>query len=242
MSEKIEFRLLAPDNKAVSLVGSFSDWNEISMQKDDMGYFRTAIELKDGVYEYKFRVQSNSWTRKPDEWVDIDDPYATELHPMSCNSVIRVKDGQRIVDDYVWCHDDKPLPANNQLIIYELFVADFFGLDTNSNSKGTYDTVIEKLDYLCGLGVNAIELMPINAAPEDSSWGYLPSFFFAPNPKYGSTKDLKRLIDTCHGCGIRVIFDQLYNHSSENSPLLDVDRDYWYYPDRHHPDRPEDYW
>jgi len=242
MAQKIGFKLLAPNNQVVSLIGSFSDWQEIPMEKDEMGYFRTAIDLKDGVYEYKFRVQSHSWTRQPDEWVDVDDPYATELHPDTCNCVIRVKDSQRIVDDYVWCHDDKPLPDNNQLIIYELFISDFSGLNGDFNTKGQYEAVIEKLDYLCSLGVNAIELMPVNAAPPDSSWGYLPSFFFAPNPKYGSTKDLKRLIDTCHGLGMRVILDQLYNHSSENSPLLDIDRDYWYYHDRHHPERPEDYW
>ncbi|MBD1911841.1 MULTISPECIES: alpha-amylase family glycosyl hydrolase [unclassified Leptolyngbya] len=242
MSNEIEFKLLAPNNKAVSLIGSFSDWNEIPMEKDDKGYYRTSVKLDDGAYEYKFRVQSNSWTHQPDEWVEIDDPYARELHPDSCNSVIRIKDGQRIVDDYVWTHDDKPLPANNQLIIYELFISDFSSGDENCSAKGQYEAVIEKLDYLCGLGINAIELMPVNAAPEDASWGYLPSFFFAPNPKYGSTKDLKRFIDTCHGCGIRVILDQLYNHSSDHSPLLAIDRDYWYYHDRHHPDRPEDYW
>lgn len=41
---------------------------------------------------------------------------------------------------------------------------------------------------------------------------------------------------------MRVIFDQLYNHSSDESPLLDIDRDYWYYPDRHYPDDPDNYW
>jgi 1,4-alpha-glucan branching enzyme len=96
---------------------------------------------------------------------------------------------------------------------------------------------------LSELGINAIELMPINESPGDYNWGYIPSYFFAPQPNYGSTQDLKRLIDECHARGIRVILDQLYNHSSEESPLLQIDRDYWYYHGRHHPDAdPEDYW
>ncbi len=75
--------------------------------------------------------------------------------------------------------------------------------------------------------------MPVNETPGDYNWGYIPSYFFAPKPEYGSTQELKHLIDECHARGIRVILDQLYNHSSEESPLLHIDRDYWYYHDRH---------
>lgn len=68
MSNSIEFKLLAPNNKAAALIGSFSDWKEIPMQKSDReGYFRISVELEDGVYQYKFRIQSKSWFRKPDE-------------------------------------------------------------------------------------------------------------------------------------------------------------------------------
>ncbi|HEY9662912.1 MAG TPA: glycogen-binding domain-containing protein, partial [Allocoleopsis sp.] len=53
MKSSIEFSLFAPYNKAVKLIGSFSDWQEIPMQKDEQGYFRTQVELEDGVYQYK---------------------------------------------------------------------------------------------------------------------------------------------------------------------------------------------
>jgi 1,4-alpha-glucan branching enzyme len=59
MPSSVEFKLLAP-YKAATFMGSFSDWNEIPMQKDDKGYFRTSIELEDSIYQYKFRVQSKS--------------------------------------------------------------------------------------------------------------------------------------------------------------------------------------
>ncbi|MEQ8752366.1 MAG: alpha-amylase family glycosyl hydrolase [Coleofasciculus sp. G1-WW12-02] len=241
MSSSIEFKLLAPYNKKAALIGSFSDWQEISMEKDENGYFCTNVDLEDGVYHYKFRVQSKSWSNEPDEWVEIIDPYVTELTPDTKNGVVRIKGGERIVDTYVWQNDDKPLPANHELVIYELLVSDFYHSEGDTEKRGQYQDVIAKLDYLQELGINAIELMPVNEAPGEYNWGYTPSYFFAPQPNYGSTEDLKQLIDECHGRGIRVILDQLYNHSSEESPLLQIDRDYWYYHDRHHPDDPF-YW
>lgn len=239
MSSRVEFKLLAPYNKAVSLIGSFSNWQEMPMQKDEQGYFRHAVELEDGIYQYKFRVQSKS----SDEWVEINDPYITQLDATTGNGVMRIKDGERIVDDYVWQHDDQPLPSNSNLVIYELLVPDFSGGDGDRSEGGQYQHVIEKLDYLCDLGINAIEFMPLNEAPGDYSWGYTPSYFFALRPRYGSSKELKRLIDECHARGIRVILDQLYNHSSEDCVLCQIDRDFWYYRDRHHPDgESSDYW
>jgi 1,4-alpha-glucan branching enzyme len=242
MANAIEFKLLAPYNKAAAVIGSFSDWKEIPLQKDEEGYFRTSVELEDGVYQYKFRVQSKN-ENQLDQWVEVNDPYITEIDAATNNGRIRIKDGQRIVDTYVWQHDDKPLPADHELVIYELLVSDFSHSAHDSDKRGQYKDVIEKLDYLRELGINAIELMPINESPGDYNWGYIPTYFFAPQPNYSSTEDLKRLIDECHARGIRVIMDQLYNHSSEESPLLQIDRDYWYYHDRHHPDaNPSDYW
>ena len=71
MANNIEFQLFAPYNRGAALIGSFSDWEEIPMQKGDDGYFRTQVALEDGEYQYKFRVQSRSWFLDPDAWVDI---------------------------------------------------------------------------------------------------------------------------------------------------------------------------
>lgn len=235
MSNSIEFKLLAPYNKAATLIGSFSDWQEIPMQKDEEGYFHTSVDLDDGVYQYKFRIQSKN-EHQLDQWVDINDPYVKEIDYATRNGVVRIKEGKRIIDTYVWHHDDKPLPQNHELVIYEVLIPDFCSCEAAAGKRGNYQNTIEKLDYLRDLGINAIELMPVNETPGEYSWGYNPSYFFAPNPDYGSTEDLKRLIDECHARGIRVILDQLYNHSTEDHPLFQIDRDYWYYHDRHHPE------
>lgn len=119
MSAPIEFQLFAPYNKGSALMGSFSNWEEIPMEKDEEGYFRTRVELEDGVYQYKFRVQSKSWFLEADRWVDVVDPCATDIDDPTQNGAIGIKDGDRIVDTYVWQHDDKPLPADRELVIYQ---------------------------------------------------------------------------------------------------------------------------
>ncbi|MGL5940042.1 MAG: alpha-amylase family glycosyl hydrolase [Waterburya sp.] len=228
MTSSIEFKLFAPYNNGATLKGCFSDWSEISMQKDEQGYFRTSVELEDGVYQYKFRVQSKSWFLEPDEWVEISDPYATDIDDASQNSVVQIKNGQKFVDTYVWQHDDNSLPSNEELVIYELFVGGFTGGENDNKERGKFQDVIEKLDYLSELGINAIELMPIQEYPGDNKWGYTPRHFFAVESSYGSSTDLKRLIDECHGRGIRVLIDCIFNHSDPQAPLTQIDHDYWY--------------
>ncbi len=236
MVHSVEFNLFAPYNQSAALIGSFSDWEEIPMKKDKQGSFRVQVELEDGIYQYKFRMQSKSWFFEPDQTIEVNDPYASNIDDASQNSVVRIEQGRRIVDTYTWQHDDTPLPQNHELIIYELHVGGFAG---EGDRFGTYEEVIKKLDYLVDLGINAVEFMPLKEYPGDNGWGYNPRHFFATESSYGSTEDLKRLIDECHARGIRVIKDAIYNHSETESPLTQIDHDYWYH---HEPRDPDNSW
>ena len=239
MANLIEFKLFAPYNKEAAVIGSFSDWKPVEMEKGEDGYFRTKIELEDGEYEYKFRVRSLSWFLEKDQWVEVVDPYAVNIAPESQNGTITIKDGEPIVDTYAWQHDDKPLPPDHELVIYELHVGDFSGGEDDPKARGKYQHVIEKLDYLVDLGINAIELMPVKENPGEYSWGYSPQHFFAAESNYGTTYELKHLIDECHGKGIRVLMDGIYNHSNTECPLTQIDHDYWYH---HSPTDPDNSW
>ncbi|ACK72642.1 alpha amylase catalytic region [Gloeothece citriformis PCC 7424] len=228
MSKSIDFQLFAPYNQEAVLIGSFSEWQPIPMKKDDKGYFRTEVKLEDGEYEYKFRVRSKSWFLEPDQWVYIVDPYATKVIDNSeQNGIICIKDGQKFVDTYVWQHDDKPLPQNHELVIYEMHIPSFGG--------GNYQQAIEKLDYLSDLGINAIQLMPVQEYAGEDNWGYLARYFFAAESSYGSTEELKHFIDECHGRGIRVFMDMMLNHSEQSSPLTQIDHNYWYHHEARDP-------
>ncbi|MEM6377713.1 MAG: alpha-amylase family glycosyl hydrolase [Bacteroidota bacterium] len=119
--------------------------------------------------------------------------------------------------EYQWQVDDFERPAREDLVIYELLIRDFV-------EHQNYQTVIDSLDYLERLGINAIELMPINEFEGNDSWGYNPSFHLAVDKYYGTPEDLKRFVDECHKRGIAVIVDVVYNHAFGQSPLA---RMYW---------------
>ena len=235
----IEFQLFAPYNAKAALMGDFSDWQEMPMQRGDDGFFRTQVDLDDGTYQYKFRIQTKSWFLDPDAWVEVVDPYAKNVDDKNQTGLVQIKGGDRIVDTYVWQHDDVALPADHELVIYEMHVGDFAREANNHESGGRFTDVVDKLDYLVELGVNAIELMPIMEYPLDHSWGYNTRHFFAPESSYGSTSDLKRLVDECHGRGIRVIFDAVFNHAESENPLVKIDHDYWFH---HEAQDPDNYW
>ncbi len=234
-----EFRLFAPTITEACLIADFSDWKEIRMEKGADGFFRSTRKLADGSYQYRYKVRSKSWFNELDEWKTITDPYATNVDPETQNSILHLKNGKKIVDEYVWTSDDVPLPENDRLVIYELHVGDFSGGEEDGYSRGKYIDVIAKLNYLADLGVNAIELMPLKSNPGDFNWGYSPIHYFAPEPSFGSTAELKELIDKCHALGIRVIVDGVYNHSSTENALTQIDHDYWY---RHEGKDPEQNW
>lgn len=225
----IEITLFAPNNRRVMVAGTFSDWTDLPMTKGKDGRFRITVKLADGDHCYRFRVQSKSWFYKPDEWVTVIDPYATDVDAERECAVLRVVNGRRVVDAYEWRHDANFLPPDRELVIYEMHVGDFSGGEADPFPRGTYDAVVDKLDYLTDLGVNALELMPFKEFPGENGWGYNPCFFMASETSYGATDRLKRLVDECHALGMRVIMDDVYNHAASDSPLARIDHDYWFH-------------
>ena len=115
-------------------------------------------------------------------------------------------------DPYDWQIEDFEPPAIEDLVIYELLVRDFV-------EDHDYETLIDTLDYLDRLGVNAIELMPVSEFDANISWGYNPTFHTAVDKYYGPARDLKRFIDSAHGRGMAVIHDMVLNHVWGPSPL-----------------------
>lgn len=116
-------------------------------------------------------------------------------------------------DAYEW-HDQKWRGLGlEQYIIYELHTGTF-------SPEGTFDGIIEKLDYLRDLGITAIELMPIAAFPGERNWGYDGVALYAVQASYGGPEGLKRLVDAAHQCGLAVILDVVYNHFGNEGNYL----------------------
>ncbi len=99
---------------------------------------------------------------------------------------------------------------------YLLFVRSF--RDTNGDGIGDLKGVIEGLDYLQGLGVNLIWLMPVWAGP--TYHGYAVTDYYAVNPQYGTNDDLIALFKEAHRRGMYIILDFVLNHSSNQHPFF----------------------
>jgi len=108
-------------------------------------------------------------------------------------------------------------PSQTQLSIYEMLLRDF-------TTEGSVQAAIQQLDYIKSLGVNAVELMPIMEFDGNSSWGYNPNFYFAPDKAYGMKTDYQQFVDECHKRGLAVILDVVFNHTWGLSPYCMI---YW---------------
>ncbi len=107
------------------------------------------------------------------------------------------------------------LPWWQSGIIYQIYPRSF--ADSNGDGIGDLNGITSRLDYLAGLGIDAIWLSPIYPSP-DVDFGYDVSDYCAVDPKYGSLADFDRLVSEAHARSIRVVLDLVLNHTSDQHP------------------------
>ncbi len=233
-AQSVTLSLFAPHKEHVFLIGDFNDWfvePDYLLKKDEISadsvwWWITLEGLSPGEeYAFQYLVDGEIRIADPysekilDPWNDKWIPEVTypNLKPYPTGKTEQavgvLQPGQ---DTYIWTADFTR-PENRDLVIYELLVRDFI-------ARHDYQTLIDTLDYLQNLGINAIELMPVNEFEGNSSWGYNPSFYFAPDKYYGTAEDLKSFIDACHNRGMAVIIDMVLNHAFGQNVLA---RLYW---------------
>jgi maltooligosyltrehalose trehalohydrolase len=98
-------------------------------------------------------------------------------------------------------------------VVYELHIGTF-------TAGGTFDSAIDKLDYLVELGVDFVELMPVNAFSGTRGWGYDGVLWYAVHEPYGGPDALVRFIDACHHRGLGVLIDAVFNHLGPSGNYL----------------------
>lgn len=227
---KVTLSLLAPGKEQVYVAGDFNNWqtsDEYLMKKDGEHFWLTISNLipqKEYVFQYlidgHIRVGDPYCEKISDPW---DDQYIPEsVYPGLIPYPAGKAEGRASVlqtgqTSHIWQNTNYSIPEKEELVIYELLIRDF-------TEEGTYKAVREKLDYLQQLGVNAIEFMPFSEFEGNSSWGYNPCYYFAPDKAYGTEEDLKELIDACHQRGMIVIQDIVLNHAYGTNPMVMM---YW---------------
>lgn len=98
-------------------------------------------------------------------------------------------------------------------VIYELHIGTF-------TPQGTFDSAIEKLDYLVELGADFVEVMPVNAFSGTHGWGYDGVLWYAVHEPYGGPDGLVRFVDACHSRGLGVLIDAVFNHLGPSGNYL----------------------
>jgi len=230
-SAQVILSLFAPSKSYCFVTGDFNDWELDSAHylyrtPDGLRYWKQIRNLEPAK-EYIFQYIVDGTLRIADPYADkISDPDDQYISPATYPNLKPYPTGkttgiasflQTAQSPYPWKASAFITPKITDLVIYELLIRDF-------TAAHDYPSLIDTLNYLKRLGVNAIELMPVMEFEGNSSWGYNPDFMFAPDKYYGTKDGLKQFIEAAHKKGIAVIFDIVLNHQFGNSPLV---RLYW---------------
>ena len=213
------------------------DWNEWTRKTEGAMYYDGSqgcwwITLggfdADKEYRFQYRLGNNSgsdtYVSDPytevvyDEW---NDQYIEGVPAFPSGAKQLVSAFQINKPAYAWQHKNFKIEDKNDLVIYEMLFRDF---TTTQDIAGA----MTQLDYIANLGVNAVQLMPIQEFDGNLSWGYNPNHWFALDKFYGTREEYKAFIDECHARGMAVIIDVVYNHASGSHPWAKL----WWNGDR----------
>lgn len=184
----VRFRVWAPTATSVEVELLATGGRKFRLQRDGE-YFHGVVMAATGD-DYWYWLDGT--LRRPDP--------ASRCQPAGVHGPSRIID-----PTFPWQDEKWSGIALDACIFYELHIGTF-------TPDGTFDAAIERLEYLCELGVTAIELMPVAQFPGERNWGYDGVYPFAPHHSYGGSAGLKRFVAACHRQGLAVFLDVVYNH------------------------------
>ena len=224
---RIGLALYAPHKNFVHVIGSFNNWtvNDSYLMKRDTTnpdlYWIEIVGLTPQ-QQYTFQYRTNDMKKVADPFSpqilsSYDDQWISSttypnLPPFPAGQDFEVSMFKTGQVPYNWQVTNFQRPAKENLMVYELLLRDF-------TQEKNWQSLINKISYLKGLNINAIELLPIMEFEGNLSWGYNTSFHYALDKAYGTPEKFKEFVDLCHQNGIAVILDIAFNHATGRSPL-----------------------
>jgi malto-oligosyltrehalose trehalohydrolase len=195
---RTRFQLWAPSQETVALVLE-DQQRTLPMTPLEDGFFAVTSDVACAGSRYRFQLEDGY--RVPD--------------PASRHQPGDVHGPSELIDPhaYAWQHPTWRGRPWHETVLYELHVGTF-------GEEGTFDGVRRKLDHLVGLGITAVELMPVADFSGTRNWGYDGVMPFAPDAVYGRPEELKRLIDEAHARELMVFLDVVYNHFGPDGNFL----------------------
>ena len=222
--------LYAPGKNSISVLGDFNNWTQdvayqMNKTPDGTRFWIRISGLTPGTeYAYQYFVDGALKVADYNAEKVLDPVYDPLIPPLTYPSLKPYPTGktsgivsvlQTAKPAYSWQVNNFARPDKKNLVIYELLLRDFL-------QQQNWKTLKDTLGYLKRLGVNVIEVMPFNEFEGNNSWGYNPSFFFAPDKFYGTENDLRIFIDECHKNGMAVVMDMVMNHAFGQSPMVQL--------------------
>ncbi len=229
---QVRLAFYAPGKTFAYLLGDFNDWqfsDDYQMKRTPDGstwWIDVNGLIPNKYYAFQYVVDGNIRIGEPYSDLVLDPsndqyiPSATwpNLPPYPVGKTSGIASLLRTNEPaFAWQNDGYDRPEKDELIIYEMLLRDFTKVQN-------YQTLLDTLDYLERLGINAIEPMPINEFDGNLSWGYNPTYHYALDKYYGTPESFRKLVDACHERGIAVILDVVFNHAHEKNPLAML---YW---------------
>ena len=225
--KSVIFNLYAPNKTSVAVIGDFNSWTPTAMKKTTDGT-RWWVQIDNldpnTEYSYQYYIDGSLKVADPYSHKILDPNYDSAIPKTVYPNLKAYPTGKTtgIVSDfyandaaYNWQVTTFTPPAQKNLVIYELLMRDFV-------ATHSYQTLTDTLNYIARLGVNAIELMPINEFEANDSWGYNSNFMFALDKYYGTPNAYKAFIDACHARGIAVIQDIVLEDQFGSSPMVQM--------------------
>jgi len=194
----MEFTVWAPLRERVRVV---VDGAEYELARTTGGWWGADISGAESAADYAFRLD--------EEDTPLPDP-RSRWQPNGVHAASRVYDHAA----FKWTDDHWTGRALAGSVLYELHIGTF-------TPAGTFDSAIERLDYLVELGIDLVEVMPVNAVDGPRNWGYDGVGWYAVTENYGGPDGFKRFVDACHARGLGVVLDVVHNHLGPSGAYLD---------------------
>jgi maltooligosyltrehalose trehalohydrolase len=193
-----DFAVWAPQRDRVRLL---VDGTTHGMERDAAGWWRARVVGAGPGTAYAFLLD--------DDETPLPDPRSL-WQPTGVHSASRVYDRSGFVwTDQAWT--GRQLAGS---VLYELHIGTF-------TDEGTFDAAIERLDHLAALGIDLVEVLPVNAFDGPRNWGYDGVGWYTVTENYGGPDGFKRFVDACHARGMGVVLDVVYNHLGPSGAYLD---------------------
>jgi len=204
------FAVWAPDRHRVRLVVADPGGGVVEMVRGNDGWWEPEPAERDHVSRILTSPEVDYSYVLDADWHDYSDPRSRRQYDVHGQS--------RLYDPATFAWTDQGWPGRplHGSVVYELHVGAF-------TPEGTLDSATEKLDHLRSIGVDLVELMPVNAFNGTHNWGYDGVGWFAVTEEYGGPPAYQRFVDACHAAGLGVVQDVVYNHlgpSGNHLPLF----------------------